>query len=73
MKYTWHKSDIAELVAECDRLRALNTELLEALEDMVLVWELLEIRKNPAWDHKVDSGSALDKARTAIARAKGEL
>ena len=51
--------------------RIFAAELVEALQDMVRVWELLELRKNPGWDHKADPGSVIDCARAAIAAAKG--
>jgi hypothetical protein len=49
--------------AELRRLQAVNQELLEALKEMLKVWE-----EDPAY-----GSTHADKARAAIAKAEGKV
>ncbi len=62
-KVGWITEDATKLEIECRRLRALNAELVEALEEAEAWMTLAPISpKQPA----------LNKARAVLAKAKGE-
>lgn len=59
-----------ETAAERDRLKAINADLLAALEELVLAFHGLPIRPEDTSDPV--ERLALDQARAAIRRARGE-